>query len=134
MATQTVDARQAPLDDQRHLDERKSSFRELILGCSERSKSLSCHRAGIYYIQERGDYRNGIEYLNQACKLGRGYSCTVLGNYYKEGKIVPKDLWVAKTYYNKGCIRKSDEGCKNYKETIVPPPVKKFNPLDILNQ
>lgn len=125
VATQALQARPAPLGSEKRLASKSSSFRELIVDCTERSKSLSCHRAGVYYINERSDYINGTDYLNQACKLGRGYSCTLLGTYYEIGEIVAKDIAKAKDYYNKGCLRGSETGCEKFNTTIIPPVVKK---------
>jgi len=128
-------ARNFPTESEVNLDFHKSTFRELITDCTERSKSLSCHRAGVYYIKVRADYTNGIRYLNNSCELGRGYSCTLIGDYYRDGLIVKKDLIKAKDYYNKGCLRNSESGCKKFTQIILVPEKKKkwVSPLDMMN-
>jgi len=120
LGTVLATARPSPVYSEKQLDTKTTNFRNLIVDCTERSKSLSCHRAGVYYIDIRKDYKNGIEFLNNACNLGRGYSCTLAGDYYRQGKIVKKDLIVAKSFYNKGCIRESQDGCKKFNEINSP--------------
>ncbi|MBD3808555.1 MAG: sel1 repeat family protein [Epsilonproteobacteria bacterium] len=131
---QLAQARPAPSDAHKALDKKNSSFRNLILDCTERNISLSCHRAGVFYISVRKEFQKGIDYLNQSCELGRGYSCTVLGDYYSSGNIVAKNSVVAKSYYNKGCVRESEEGCQKWGGVVIVPQPKKKDPLDILNQ
>ena len=108
-----------PLVAEDNLLHHSSTFRQLITDCLERSKSLSCHRAGVYFINERGEFKNGVKYINASCELGRGYSCTLLGSYYQRGYGVKKNPILAKEYYNKGCLRESQQGCKKYKQLKI---------------
>ena len=129
-----AEARVNPTESETRLDFRWSTFRELLTDCTERSKSLSCHRAGIYYIKKRHDYTNGVRFLKTACTLGRGYSCTLLGDFYKEGKIVKRDIYKAQEYYDKGCVRESGSGCRKYNALRVPPKPKKRDPWADFNK
>ncbi len=128
-----LEARPVPLGAEERLNTKTSSFRELVVDCTERSKSVACHRAGMYYIDQRHDYQNGFEFLNNACKLGGGYSCTTIGNFYQAGSIFIKDLVKAKEYYNKGCLRESQEGCEKFKRIIIVPAPKKSTFFNIFN-
>jgi len=105
--------RPAPLVSELDLTYKKSSFRELTLDCLERSKSLACHRAGIKHLVI-GEVDDGITLLKRACELGRGWSCTVVGDIYYDGEHINKNLMIAKEYYRKGCLRESRDGCKKY--------------------
>lgn len=106
-------ARISPIDSEKNLHDKKSTVRELVVDCLERGKSLSCHRLGIYYIEKREKYTKGLKYLRSSCQLGRGYSCALIGRYYEEGEIVDKNLELASQWYEIGCLRDSNEGCKN---------------------
>jgi TPR repeat protein len=118
--------RQVPLVSEEKLLHKTSNIRELITDCLERSKSLSCHRAGVWFINERKDYSKGIGYLDASCQLGRGYSCTLIGSYYQRGEGVNASYSKAREYYNKGCLRYSDMGCKKYKLIKKAPTKKTF--------
>jgi len=107
--------RKSPHQANYELENRTTSIRDLITDCTERSISLSCHRAGVWFISKgdsRGGFREakGYKYLNNACTLGRGYSCRLLGTIYQEKGETKK----AMEYFYKGCFRKDNKSCTLY--------------------
>jgi len=116
--------RKSPYEANMRLENRSSDIRDLITDCTERSISLSCHRAGVWLVKHK-DTQRGISYIANACKLGRGYSCRLVGEYYLrgatryEGKTVgekqkadfDKNAKLAKDYFIQGCFRHDKKSC-----------------------
>lgn len=105
-----------------NLEDRKSDIRDLITDCKERGISLSCHRAGKWFL-DKGKAA-GLEYIKQSCRLGRGYSCRVVGNEYLRGSLVAKSNNTAIEWFKQGCLREDQESC-TLQNATQPDPVKK---------
>jgi len=58
----------------------------------------------------------------KACDMKYGLGCTNVGDLYKDGKGVPRDLEKAKPYYEKGCSlgdnedENGDDACDRLKQ------------------
>jgi len=100
-------ARPAPTDNKEAMSKNKSSFRNLVIDCLERSDSKSCHKAGVYILKHRDNQKKGVKYIAKACELGRGQSCKYLGDMY--AKHYPE---TSQEYYEKGCLRNSKSACR----------------------
>lgn len=81
--------RTSPYQANSELNARKRDIRDLVTDCSERMISLSCHRAGVWFLTHKLP-DEGIKYIKTSCELGRGYSCRVAGDMqlkaYKKSK------------------------------------------------
>lgn len=84
-----------------------------LLGKSRAKKS--CSVLGVIYSGYYGEaYKNSekaLLYFGQACVLGAGEICAVIGAQYEFGDGVTKSPSLAKEYYLKGCMRENDTSC-----------------------
>ena len=125
--------RKSPFQTNRELETRATNQRDLITDCLERNINLSCHRAGVWLIKHH-KYQEGIKYIDNACTLGRGYSCRVLGLYYMNSNIVDTNLTKAKGYFEQGCLRHDNKSCKLELNVPKPKPKPKPTGMDKLNK
>jgi len=139
--------RKSPYQANKELEERKTDIRDLVTDCAERSISLSCHRAGVW-LMKHNEKQRGVEYLKNACKLGRGYSCRMVGLEYlhqlkesglkgnvskeelHEAKAVSKE---AKHYFTIGCFRRDAKSC-DYVHNLPTLPELKMSAMEKLDE
>ena len=130
--------RKSPYEANRELEKRTTNIRDLITDCTERSISLSCHRAGVW-LKKHGKNKQGREYIETACTLGRGYSCRIAGMDYldtltqmaQQAEINEEELnrfssasENAKKYFELGCFRHDAKSCNYLKEIPLAPKLK----------
>lgn len=53
----------------------------------------------------------GVPLYNQDCEKGNAVACTILGNMYGNGIIVPRDMEQAAQLYERACAGKDGEAC-----------------------
>jgi len=99
-------ARPSPVENKAALSSGHETFRNLVIDCLERSDATSCHKAGVYILVHRDDQKKGVEYIDNACELGKGSSCKYLGDMYFKHHNKK-----AQKYYEKGCLRNSKRAC-----------------------
>jgi hypothetical protein len=111
------------------------TFDSLLKDCNTRGIGKQCFKAGLYFIDKRKEAHTGLKYMNKACTVGYSKACRVIGDYYREGRIVDYNPRMAKKFYDVGCRKGSPLSCNRYnhyfpvaKKCITPKakPVKTF--------
>lgn len=72
----------------------------------------ACHNLAVDFTKKR-NFKNARKLLEKGCEKGFPQSCTLLGDFYREGKGVSKELKRAESLYDKACAAKFAGGCNN---------------------
>ncbi|ALM81436.1 hypothetical protein APV63_07450 [Helicobacter pylori] len=95
---------------------KKAVFRVLCLGAlclgelmaEQDSKELIFSGITIYTDK---DFTRAKEYFEKACELNEALTCTLVGEFYRDGEGVAKDLKKAFEYSAKACELNDAKGC-----------------------
>jgi TPR repeat protein len=76
---------------------------------------VSCGNLGAVYAVGKGgvakDDAKALATWKKGCELRSGHACMSIGNRYREGRGVARDLRVATGYLEKSCTLGSPDGC-----------------------
>ncbi|XP_063413935.1 cytochrome c oxidase assembly factor 7B-like isoform X1 [Mytilus trossulus] len=78
----------------------------------------SCYSSALMqmdpeYVGENTNLKKCLEYFNKACDRNDGRSCSKLGEIYRKGSHVQKDMTKALEYHKKGCDLEMPQSCVN---------------------
>ncbi|MCQ2921647.1 SEL1-like repeat protein [Helicobacter pylori] len=65
---------------------------------------------------DKQDFSKARKYFEKACDLKYGGGCGALGDLYRSGKGVEKNLIKADQYFSKACKLGNQEACEALKE------------------
>jgi TPR repeat protein len=95
--------------------EQEARARELFDKACELNVLDSCTSYALLLIEGIGggpDVEKGMAILQERCAQGSGEACVGLGDVYKEGVHVERQLSLAGDYYEKACKVRDPDGCE----------------------
>lgn len=91
--------------------------------------SDGCMSLATYYdLKNRKYKKNAFEYYTKACALNNRFACNNLGNFYRYGKVVDKNISRAISFFEKAyCLGDIDKPYRNRQKAIEENKLTNYN-------